>query len=260
MNQTFGANGLVRWQSDGFRGTLTLARGKKANALDPELVGTLAEALAAIAADPPVMVVLTGQDRFFSAGLDLVTLDSLPRQELASFCEELDRLFLSLYQLPAVTVAAVNGHAVAGGAVLMFCCDRRIAAAGPAVIGLNETQLGLPFPGAGLDILQAVLDTSAFCTAVLAGRLLSVDESLQEKLIDEVVAPGQLEAAIDRFAEPLRSGGGSGRRAIKQQLRAAWRRDHERDWPERNGAFVDAWFSESARARRAQVIAQLEKR
>ncbi|MEQ8764669.1 MAG: enoyl-CoA hydratase/isomerase family protein [Planctomycetota bacterium] len=254
--RTFG--GCVRWSTDGFRGTLTMARGK-GNALSPELISGLSEALAAIASEPPDLVVLTGEDRFFSAGLDLVTLDGLSRPGLESFCIELDRLFTRLYELPAVTVAAVNGHAVAGGCVLMLCCDHRIAAEGPSVIGMNETQLGLPFPGACLDVFREVLMPSAFSTVVLAGRLMSVGEAKDLGLVDRVVAADDVEAAIQEWAEPLRVGGSEGRRTIKHQMRKAWRERYASGWPERTRRFVHLWFSEEARAERSRAIAKLKR-
>ncbi len=257
-SRAYGPGDIVRWQSDGFRGSLTMAAGK-ANALRPELVTALSEALNDLEAMPPDLVVLTGEDRFFSAGLDLVTLHALERTAFESFCQELDALFLRLYELPTITVAAVNGHAVAGGAVLMLCCDRRIASAGPAKIGLNETQLGLPFPGACLDVLESVLAPSTFASVVLTGRMLSVDEAQGLGLIDEVVPPEALAEAIDRFADPLRSGGPTGRRAIKRSLRSRWRRRCQGGWAERNAEFVDLWFSGAACAERAAVVARLKK-
>ena len=116
-----------------------------ANALDPALVARLGASLdEAERSGRPL--VLTGNDRFFSAGLDLAGLPE-DRDEMGAFVDAFDEFVRRLFLFPCPTVAAVNGHAVAGGAILATACDVRIGAAGSYRIGVSEVQLGVIFPG-----------------------------------------------------------------------------------------------------------------
>jgi len=79
-------------------------------------------------------------------------------------------MYLRLFRLPLPVVAAVNGHAIAGGAILALCCDRRIVARGERLFGLNEVQVGLPLPGALFEIVRAALGPAHTPEALLEGR------------------------------------------------------------------------------------------
>ena len=101
----------------------------KANAMGPATLAALDAALAEAEAGPARGVVLTGYDRFFSAGLDLVALYDLDRPALDAFMREFDRVMLRAFTFPRPLVAAVSGHAVAGGCVLALAADAQVLAA-----------------------------------------------------------------------------------------------------------------------------------
>jgi enoyl-CoA hydratase len=114
------------------------------NALGTKVMEALLARLRA-SGDEPLLV--TGAGDAFSAGLDLKEVAALDPPGMGRFLLLLDDLIDALYQHPGPTVACVNGHAIAGGCVLVLCCDHRVAADDPAIrIGLNEVALGLEFP------------------------------------------------------------------------------------------------------------------
>jgi enoyl-CoA hydratase len=119
---------------------LTLSHGK-ANALDIEFCDALASNFAELANSDVKAVVLTGQGRIFSAGVDLKRLSQGGADYIRRFLPALHRLFEAVFFHPRPVVAAVNGHAIAGGCVLACCADRRIMARESGRIGVTEILL-----------------------------------------------------------------------------------------------------------------------
>ena len=124
---------------------LRLAR-PPVNALDPALVRALRDAIASSQQVGARGIVLSGHEGLFSAGLDVPVLLMLPRDALRAFWGDFFGLCADLACSPVPTVAAITGHAPAGGAVLSIMCDYRVMADGAFRIGLNETQVGLAVP------------------------------------------------------------------------------------------------------------------
>ncbi|MCH7511503.1 MAG: enoyl-CoA hydratase/isomerase family protein, partial [Chloroflexi bacterium] len=124
---------------------LTLDR-PPANAIEETLLGDLSAALEDARADDAVRaLVLTGSGRFFCGGLDLSAArpdDDFGRLLLDEFRDAHVRLLT----MPKPTLAMVNGHAIAGGLILMLACDYRLGLDGDYRIGLNEVAIGAPFP------------------------------------------------------------------------------------------------------------------
>src|SRR6059036_1634384 len=118
-----------------------------ANALDRPAFEELIDLCARLRASSAVRaVVLTGTGRFFSAGLDLFQVFAYPPEGFDLFAARFDEAFAALFRFPKPVVAAVNGHAIAGGAVLAAAADLRVAADGEARIGLTAIDVGVPFP------------------------------------------------------------------------------------------------------------------
>jgi enoyl-CoA hydratase len=125
-----------------------------ANALVPELLEggrALVEA-----PDPPRTVVITGAGEFFSGGVDLKVAPRLPTDEQHQMVVGINELFAAWYGFWRPVVAAVNGHAVAGGLILALCGDYRVGADG-ARYGLTETRVGIPYPAAAIGVVRAEL-------------------------------------------------------------------------------------------------------
>jgi enoyl-CoA hydratase len=171
--------------SDGFA-VLTLEHGP-VNALDLDLVMALPEALEA-AADADA-VVLTAAGPCFSAGVDLRRIVEGGREYVEEFLPALDLAILGLFEHPRPVVAAVNGHALAGGCVLAAACDIRLMSAGS--IGLSELPAGVPFPTVALEVMRHAVGP-ALDRILLTGCRLAPAEAAAIALVDQVVAPDRL--------------------------------------------------------------------
>lgn len=180
--------------------TVLRLRHGKAHALDLELCRALTAALGEVrAAGAPA--VLTGAGGIFSAGVDLVRLLREPVEYTPPFLEALGECFRALFEHPAPVVAAVNGHAVAGGCILALACDRRIAAEGEYGIGVPELRVGVPFPVIALEILRHALPGHVGDGLVYEGEVVPPAEALRRGMVDELAPPEEL---LDRAAAAAR--------------------------------------------------------
>ena len=114
-------------------------------------------------------VVLTGQGEMFSAGVDLLRLSEGGADYVRRFLPALHRLYDTVFFFPKPVVAAVNGHAIAGGCVLQCCADRRIAAAGGGRIGVTELLVGVPFPPLAFEVMRFATRAALFRRGMLSG-------------------------------------------------------------------------------------------
>jgi len=176
---------------------LRFAHGK-VSALDAEFCLTLSREIAAIAASEATALVVTGSGSAFSAGVDLFAFLNGGDDYARRFLPALDAFFRTLLTFPKPLVAAVNGHAIAGGCVVTATCDHRVMAEGSARIGLPELIVGVPFPALPLEIMAAQLTPQVLRDLIFSGRLVECQEALRLGLVDEVVAP---DALLDRALE-----------------------------------------------------------
>ena len=175
---------------DGVR-LLVLDHGK-ANAIDLELFEALDEALDRATADGCVALVLSGAGSIFSAGVDLRRVLREGEDYLRRFVPRIGKGLARLFGFPLPVVAALNGHAVAGGCVLACACDRRIAAAGGATVGVPELRVGVPYPSAALEILRFVVGDRGLEKVVYAAGTSGLEEARALGLVDEIVPPESL--------------------------------------------------------------------
>lgn len=170
---------------------LRMARGK-GNAINLEFLAALSEALEAIGSSPARAAVITGQGSAFGAGVDLPELVAGGESYVRQFIPRMTEAFRRLATFPKPLVAAVNGHAIAGGAIIMLACDQRILARGTARIGLTEVQVGVQFPAWALEIARYTTPREHFATLILTGRTWQPEDALSRGLVDELVEPDQL--------------------------------------------------------------------
>lgn len=175
-----------------------------ANALNRELVERLLAALETARMDGARALVLTGRPGMFSGGLDVPELLTQDRRQIEAFWGLFFSLTRQLAASPIPVIAAVSGHAPAGGAVLALQCDYRIGVTGKYKIGLNEVQVGLPVPVSVLAALEEVVAPRIARRLAMCGQLLSMDEAVTIGLLDELVGPDQLlNVALERARELL---------------------------------------------------------
>jgi enoyl-CoA hydratase/carnithine racemase len=158
------------------------------NALNPSLCQDLRSALADAIGNGAQGIVLAGGPKVFSAGLDVPHLLSLgeDRHALMAAWQAFFDTALALAASPVPVVAAMAGHAPAGGCVLALCCDYRIMASGPFRIGLNETQVGLVAPEGIQRLMRRVVGTYRAERLLVAGEMLDAEQALQAGLVDEL--------------------------------------------------------------------------
>jgi enoyl-CoA hydratase len=198
--------------------TLRLAHGK-ASALDAELLEALDAALDETERSGARAVVLTGTGSIFSAGVDLFRLTNDGAPYVARFYPLLVSAVRRLFGFPRPVVAALNGHAIAGGCILAQACDYRIMASGKGRIGVPELLVGVPFPALVLEVLRFAAAPQHLQQIAYTGQSFLPEEALAKGLVDEVVDPGALAARAHEMASKLASIAPAAFRLTKAQLR-----------------------------------------
>jgi enoyl-CoA hydratase/carnithine racemase len=177
---------------DGIR-ILRLNRGVT-NAINGELLDELQAGLeeGKASAEITSLVLTSANDKFFSIGFDLPELYPQEVLRFKEFFHSFNLICLDLYTLPKPTVAALNGHAVAGGFILASCCDYRFMAQGKKFCGLNEIQIGVPVPYIADRILRQLVGDRAATEIMYTGALLPAEKALAINFLDALVAPEEL--------------------------------------------------------------------
>jgi enoyl-CoA hydratase len=207
----------------------------KANALDIEFCEAIAAQFEALRGPGTKAVVLTGQGAMFSAGVDLIRLSEGGADYVRRFLPALHRLYDTVFFFPRPVVAAVNGHAIAGGCVLQCCADRRIAALGAGRIGVTELLVGVPFPPLAFEVMRFATPPAFFAEAILSGATYPADVALARRMVDELAEPTALLDRAVAAAETLAALPPATFALTKQQLRQPIA-----DAMERHGARVAA--------------------
>ena len=171
------------------RGAVTIVRlaHGKVNALDVELLRAITAAFGGL--DSHKAVVFTGAGRSFSAGVDLKRVTDGGQEYVKVFRPALSAAAKAVFYHPGPVVAAVNGHAIAGGCVLASACDIRLMSGG--TIGLTELRVGVPFPVVPMEVMRHAAGP-AVRRLVLNAELLSPEEALSVGVIDQVTEPDKL--------------------------------------------------------------------
>jgi enoyl-CoA hydratase/carnithine racemase len=238
---------------DGVR-VVRLANGP-VNVLDLELLRHLTATFEALVDAPAV--VLTGAGRAFSAGVDLRRLLDGGAAYTEAFLPALAGAFRAVFDHPRPVVAAVNGHAIAGGCVLAAACDTRLMSAG--TIGVTELLVGVPFPPSALEAVRHVVGP-ATASLVLTGRTLSPAEARGIGLVDEVVEPAALlDAAVAR-ARALAAIPAATFAVTKAQLRGETSRRIAAGDAELLPRVAEAWTAQPARDAIAAYLDRLAAR
>lgn len=250
----------IRVERQGAIATLQMRR-PPVNALDGTLCRELLAAIVELEADPAVQgLIVAGSPGVFCAGLDVRALYPLERPAMRAFWFGFCELFRAIAGTPLVTVAAIAGHAPAGGCVLALSCDHRIMVEGAFKIGLNEVEVGLPVPRWLAEWAISVLGRRQAERMLQLGALVEPAEALQVGLVDAVVpCEGLVDAARAELAKRLALPPHA-RRATKHALRAATLRAMEQAVEADTEAFLDGWFGPECRAVMGALVARLSGR
>jgi len=239
-------------------GIITLNRPEKRNAISFELIDDLLQGLKEVETSDAQVLILTGTGKAFSSGMDLDNLKQLigrsPEQNLKD-SEMMVRLFRSLYEFPKVTIAAVNGAAIAGGTGLALLCDFTLAVP-EAKFGYTEVRIGFVPAIVSTFLLRQVGEKQAR-DLLLTGRIIGAEEAARMGLVNEIIAPENLMTRARELAALLMENSPASLRATKKLLK-----NHSRSELD---AEIEAAVRENAAVRttpdfREGVTSFLEKR
>jgi enoyl-CoA hydratase/carnithine racemase len=255
---------LIEVQDFGAIRCLRMARAP-VNALNPELCRAMIAALEGAYSDGVLGVVLAGNNKIFSAGLDVPYLLSLGDDRRAIM--ECWQAFFGAARLLAESrmpvVAAITGHAPAGGCVLALCCDYRVMArsvdpARPFAIGLNETQVGLVVPEGIQRLMRRVVGEYRAERLLIAGEMVTAERAVEIGLVDELAeldsvvsrSVAWLEALLKLPHQPMLQTRAIARAAIVEAL------SPDLIQLER---FVERWWEPETQAALKALVAKLKK-
>jgi enoyl-CoA hydratase len=238
---------------------LRIAEGK-ANAIGPAWLTEMNRVCDELPASRARALVVTGEGSAFSAGLDLPSLLPFDEAEMRAFIARFSQTMLRLFELPLPVVAAVNGHAVAGGCVLAIQADVRLMTERSCFFGLNEVVLGIGLPAVVVETLRCQVPASSLLPVALEGRLFGPADALRLGLVHELVAPDALEARALARAEELASLPATAARQVKaalrrpvvEAIRAAGDGDAQR--------WTGIWFTDEGRRLVREAVARIQKR
>jgi enoyl-CoA hydratase len=163
----------------------------KVNAMDPDFFKALHAALDQALAESAQVVIISGREGIFSGGLNVKLMPTLTPEGMIEMVAEFGRIMTRVFTFPLPVVAAMNGHAIAGGCQLAFCCDRRYWVEGPWRMQMNEMLTGLPFPTWMINIFQGTVPVQYLPEMLLHAHIYSPAETLQKGLIHGLAPAGE---------------------------------------------------------------------
>jgi enoyl-CoA hydratase/carnithine racemase len=195
------------------------------------------------------VVLTSANEKFFSIGFDLPELIELGKEDFSVFYRAFNQLCVDLYTLPKPTIAAVTGHAVAGGCILALCCDYRFIAEEHKLMGVNEVKLGVPVPYPGDCILRHLVSSQNSREILLRGEFYEPSDLPVMGMVDKVLPlEDVLTVSIDR-ARRLGTLPVGPFQAIKHNRVEPVVAEIEARLAEKEETFMELWFS-----REAQVL------
>jgi enoyl-CoA hydratase len=247
---------LIQLDREGSIAIFRLASGKL-NAISPELLEECHGALDELEQDPSLtgLIITGGTSRFFSYGLDVARLLTVNRSTLEPFMKSFNRLLARIYAFPQPVGAAVNGHATAGGLLLLLAADCRVAAEGNFSAGLSEVKLGLAPPAAALRMMARRLGASVTADLSLRGMMLSPEAARDLGIYETIVPASRL---LGETMERVRAmAGPPGATALNKRFLCSGVfdlpdaiQDREiQDW-------LDCWYSEDAQTELQKLAAR----
>ncbi len=225
-----------------------------ANAFAPDLVARLRAVLRERAGAKGI-VLTSANPGIFSAGWDLPLISTLDLAGMKAFLESYCDLVREIFLFRGPLLAALPGHAIAGGLIVAAAADERYAAEGPGRFGLSEVALGVPLPACCLELFRYVIGARPMERLTASAENMPSESGLSLGLLDRVVpAADLLDSALERVRH-LARGSAAAYAEVKRRARAeaAARFDAARQ----DDPFLDFWFGADARARIAALLEKL---
>lgn len=240
---------------------LKLNRGK-ANPMNNELITAIREEIERVATDDAVRgIILTGNtDGYFSGGLDVKELFHIDEEQLQHFLKNWKSMLSTLLGFPKPMIAAINGFSPAGGCILALLCDYRMMAQSDRfLIGLNELQVGIAVPEYIYTLYSFWIGERQANHNLLRGKLLTVKEALEQKLVDEVHPIEELLSKAEKELQVILQTPDNILQDAKLNIRAELIKKFEIDLVKDNESFTKNWFHPESRAVLEKVVASMSK-
>jgi Delta3-Delta2-enoyl-CoA isomerase len=220
-----------------------LKRGR-VNALNEQVVEEIGDCFQRLAADPKIgAVIFTGDGPFFSFGFDIPEFLSCSRESFLKFLTKFTSLYTYLFTYPKPLVAALNGHAIAGGCMLALACDYRIMVSGKAKISLNEITFGSSVFAGSVAMLRFLVGNRNAQAVLYDGTMYSAQAASQLGMIDQVSSDEKLLEEARKVARCLAAKDEAAFRSMKSLLRAPVANDMAKKEQQSVQEFVDIWYS-----------------
>lgn len=225
---------------------LRLCHGK-ANVLDLELLREISKTFEDLTKSGVGAVVITGSGNIFSAGVDLKRLETGGEKYIREFVPALSDAFEKMFFFPRPLLAACNGHAIAGGAVMLFAADVRYAARGKGLIGVPELLVGVPFPLIAVEIIKFAIRADLFQEVIYGSRNYNMESSLEVGLCEKLFDTEELVEKTCMRAQELADIPGESFRFSKQAMRLGVKDLLMRHGPAMDAEVTDLWCTQAVR-------------
>lgn len=238
---------------------ITLNRGK-ASPLSHDMVNEFRGLLKELTADNNVKgIILTGQEHFFSVGVDVKEMYEKDREGVTAFWRDFSSLIAELFAFPKPFITAITGHSPAGGTVMAICSDYRVMAQGKYQIGLNEMAVGITLPQMIFEIYAFWIGKGKAYQYLLEAKMMLPDQALQVGLVDEVCDGSEVlvraEAKMKQYLSYSQASWLHSKRNMrKEQLDKNEKIVFERDYVD---TMEDWWLPENREAL-SRVVAMLK--
>ena len=229
--------------------TITILRMEygKVNVLDTDQLKELIKSFRKVEKSDTGAVVLTGEGSCFSAGVDLIKIVKGSQAYLKDFLPLLSEILLIIFNFPKPVVAAINGHAIAGGCIIACACDVRIMADGNGKIGAPELLVGVPLPVLPLEILRFAVPAPYFQEMVYSGQNYLPKEALERGIVDQIEDAHDLINNACLIAESLAAIPSVTFRMTKRNIRRPVLDQFEKYGNLFDGEVAEAWASQEIR-------------
>ncbi|MGD8305359.1 MAG: enoyl-CoA hydratase/isomerase family protein [Ignavibacteria bacterium] len=225
--------------------TLTLTR-NKVNALNDEVVKQLHDAFKELEKDSDTKaLILTGSNSFFSFGFDIPQLLTYSKENFTKFLKGFTELYTYMFTYPKPIIAAINGHAIAGGCMLALACDKRFMVERKAKISLNEITFGASIFSGSTEMLRFCVGSKNATEILYSGDMYNAQDAFNIGLIDKITTNEKLVEDTESIALNLGNKLTETFASLKLLLRAPIAEEMRKREKQSIQNFVDIWYSDS---------------
>lgn len=231
-----------------------------ANALTPELIDALREAVTRAPDEGVRALVISGTPGRFSGGLDVPVLIGYGQPAMAEVWRGFYAMMRALVASPIPIAAAITGHSPAGGAVISICCDTRFMAEGNFVIGLNEVQVGIPIPPIIHALVSRIVGPRQAERMCTEGLLLPAAEAARIGLVDELVPADRVVQRAVEWCQGLLALPPGAMSSTRRHVRAELVALFDGGMEEERDRVIESWFDPETQQVLRAVVERLTKK